>query len=113
MKAPRRARMPQATDPSGMVRIAGGTFPMGSDRRYPEAAPAHHVTVSAFWMDPHPVTHAREPLRTARRVMKVGSYLCAPNCCHHYRPARMVQAIDTATCDLGSRCIVHSDGPWP
>ena len=40
------------------------------------------------------------------RVMKGGSYLCAPNYCRRYRPAaRMAQAIDTSTCHLGFRCI--------
>jgi len=40
--------------------------------------------------------------------MKGGSYLCAPNYCLRYRPAaRMAQAIDTATCHVGFRCIVR------
>ena len=44
-----------------------------------------------------------------RKVMKGGSYLCAPNYCRRYRPAaRMAQAIDTATCHLGFRCIVKT-----
>jgi len=30
---------------------------MGSDRHYPEEAPARLVTVNAFWMDRHPVTN--------------------------------------------------------
>jgi sulfatase modifying factor 1 len=43
-----------------------------------------------------------------RKVMKGGSFLCAPNYCRRYRPAaRMPQAIDTATCHLGFRCIVR------
>ena len=29
----------------GMVSISGATFLMGSDRHYPEEAPAHKVTV--------------------------------------------------------------------
>ena len=41
-----------------MVRIPGGTFRMGSDRHYPEEAPARQVTVGAFWMDPRTVTNA-------------------------------------------------------
>jgi sulfatase modifying factor 1 len=41
----------------GMIRIPGGTFRMGSDQHYPEEAPAHRVTVDAFWMDRHPVTN--------------------------------------------------------
>lgn len=43
-----------------------------------------------------------------RRVMKGGSYLCAPTYCRRYRPAaRMAQAIDTSTCHLGFRCIAR------
>ena len=43
-----------------------------------------------------------------RKVMKGGSFLCAPNYCRRYRPAaRMPQAVDTATCHLGFRCIVR------
>jgi formylglycine-generating enzyme required for sulfatase activity len=40
-----------------MVYIPSGTFRMGSDRHYPEEAPAHHVTVGGFWMDRTPVTN--------------------------------------------------------
>ncbi len=47
-------------------------------------------------------------VRIPRRVMKGGSYLCAPNYCQRYRPAaRMAQPIDTATCHLGFRCIMR------
>lgn len=49
-----------------------------------------------------------------RKVMKGGSYLCAPNYCQRYRPAaRMAQPIDTATCHLGFRCIVRPGAPAP
>ena len=41
----------------GMVWIPGGTFLMGSDKHYPEEAPAHEVTVDGFWMDSHTVTN--------------------------------------------------------
>lgn len=30
---------------------------MGSDKNYPEEAPAHEVTVDGFWMDQHAVTN--------------------------------------------------------
>jgi formylglycine-generating enzyme len=44
-----------------------------------------------------------------RKVMKGGSFLCAPNYCRRYRPAaRMAQPVDTATCHLGFRCIVRA-----
>ena len=47
-------------------------------------------------------------VKIPRRVMKGGSYLCAPNYCQRYRPAaRMAQAVDTSTCHLGFRCIVR------
>src|SRR6476646_2349222 len=41
----------------GMVRLPGGTFRMGSDKHYPEEAPAHRVTVDPFWIDRTPVTN--------------------------------------------------------
>jgi formylglycine-generating enzyme len=41
-----------------MAWIEGGTFMMGSDRHYPEEAPAHRVTVDGFWIDVTPVTNA-------------------------------------------------------
>jgi formylglycine-generating enzyme len=41
-----------------MVELPGGTFRMGSDRFYPEEAPARNVSVDAFWIDRHPVTVA-------------------------------------------------------
>jgi formylglycine-generating enzyme required for sulfatase activity len=48
-------------------------------------------------------------VRIPRKVMKGGSYLCAPNYCRRYRPAaRMAQPIDTSTCHLGFRCVVRS-----
>jgi len=50
-------------------------------------------------------------IKIPRKVMKGGSYLCAPNYCRRYRPAaRMAQAVDTSTCHLGFRCIVRPPG---
>jgi formylglycine-generating enzyme required for sulfatase activity len=47
-----------------------------------------------------------------RKVIKGGSYLCAPNYCRRYRPAaRMPQPIDTSACHLGMRCVIHAEGP--
>lgn len=40
-----------------MIAIAGGRFVMGSDRHYPEEAPAHPVAVDDFEIDPTPVTN--------------------------------------------------------
>jgi formylglycine-generating enzyme required for sulfatase activity len=47
-------------------------------------------------------------VKIPRKVMKGGSFLCAPNYCRRYRPAaRMAQPIDTSTCHLGFRCVVR------
>src|SRR3954454_24044524 len=43
----------------GMRWVPGGTFRMGSDSHYPEAAPAHDVTVDGFWIDSRPVTNEK------------------------------------------------------
>jgi formylglycine-generating enzyme len=53
-----------------MVWIAGGTFRMGSDRHYPEEAPAHHVRVDGFWIDRTPVTN-----RQFREFIKATGYV--------------------------------------
>jgi sulfatase modifying factor 1 len=42
-----------------MVWVPGGEFLMGSDRHYPEEAPAHRVAVGGFWMDRFQVTNER------------------------------------------------------
>ena len=44
----------------------------------------------------------------ARRVVKGGSHLCAPNYCLRYRPsARQGEAVDTSACHIGFRCVVR------
>jgi formylglycine-generating enzyme required for sulfatase activity len=46
--------------------------------------------------------------RRDAKVIKGGSYLCAPNYCRRYRPAaRHPQAIDTGTCHIGFRCVIR------
>jgi formylglycine-generating enzyme required for sulfatase activity len=52
-----RARETDRPSRTSLVWIAGGTFAMGSDKHYPEEAPAHSVTVDGFWIDEHPVTN--------------------------------------------------------
>jgi formylglycine-generating enzyme len=47
-------------------------------------------------------------IRIPRKVLKGGSYLCAPNYCLRYRPAaRIAQQIDSGTCHQSFRCIVR------
>jgi formylglycine-generating enzyme required for sulfatase activity len=47
--------------------------------------------------------------RFARKVIKGGSHLCAPNYCLRFRPAaRQSETVDTSTCHIGFRCVVRS-----
>ncbi|MEX1020592.1 MAG: formylglycine-generating enzyme family protein [Litorilinea sp.] len=51
---------------------------------------------------------AQPGVRIPRKVIKGGSFLCAPNYCLRYRPAaRSPEMIDSSTCHLGFRCIVR------
>src|ERR1700742_4964198 len=42
---------------SDMVWIENGRFTMGSDKHYPEEAPAHEASLDGFWIDRGPVTN--------------------------------------------------------
>lgn len=47
-----------------------------------------------------------------RKVVKGGSFLCAPSYCRRYRPAaRHAQQIDTGMSHIGFRCIKRSEKP--
>jgi formylglycine-generating enzyme len=53
---------------------------------------------------------AQPMVKIPRKVIKGGSYLCAPNYCLRYRPAaRSPEMIDSSTCHLGFRCIIRED----
>jgi formylglycine-generating enzyme required for sulfatase activity len=43
---------------TGMTRVRGGAFLMGSNDHYPEERPVRQAAVGDFWMDAHPVTNA-------------------------------------------------------
>ena len=69
-------------------------------------APPHNPTGGsrALSVDPG------QPLasRTPRKVIKGGSFLCAPNYCRRYRPAaRSAHPVDTSTCHVGFRCVIR------
>ena len=50
-------------------------------------------------------------IRIPRRVVKGGSFLCAPNYCVRYRPAaRHPQMVDTGTVHIGFRCVAAAPG---
>lgn len=65
--------------------------------------------------DPEPSFDRGQPdIPIARRVLKGGSHLCAPNYCKRYRPAaRQPQMEDSATSHLGFRCVRRSLQPGP
>jgi sulfatase modifying factor 1 len=49
-----------------------------------------------------------------RRVIKGGSFLCAPNYCARYRPAaRQPQEVDLSAGHLGFRTVLNAEGPPP
>jgi sulfatase modifying factor 1 len=54
----------------GLIWIEGSTFRMGSDRHYPEEAPAHRVRIDGFWIDRTPVTN-----RQFREFVKATGYV--------------------------------------
>jgi formylglycine-generating enzyme len=56
-ETPASAKAPETPTAEGMTWIPGATFQMGSNEHYPEEAPAHHVTVSGFWIDTLEVTN--------------------------------------------------------
>lgn len=62
--------------------------------------------------DPYRENHASEKADTSRRVIKGGSYLCAPNYCMRYRSgSRQGQEADLATSHLGFRTVLAAPGP--
>jgi formylglycine-generating enzyme required for sulfatase activity len=51
---------------------------------------------------------AQPRVRIPRKVVKGGSFLCAPSYCRRYRPAaRQPQMVDSAMSHLGFRCIIR------
>jgi formylglycine-generating enzyme required for sulfatase activity len=68
-----------------------------------DSAPMGCCAAEAMSIDPSS-QHGQVP----RKVVKGGSFLCAPSYCRRYRPAaRMAQGIDTSTCHMGFRCVVR------
>ncbi|MBX9697933.1 MAG: formylglycine-generating enzyme family protein, partial [Acetobacteraceae bacterium] len=54
---------------------------------------------------------AQPAIRIPRKVVKGGSFLCAPSYCRRYRPAaRHAQMVDTGTSHIGFRCIRRESG---
>ena len=100
--------------PNGYGLLRHGRQRLGVDDRLVPGARPDRAAACCTLENPRggerePSFDPRQPqVRIPRKVMKGGSYLCAPNYCRRYRPAaRMAQPIDTSTCHLGFRCIVR------
>ena len=53
---------------------------------------------------------AQPQIRITRKLVKGGSFLCAPNYCRRYRPAaRHAQMIDSGMSHIGFRCILRPE----
>jgi formylglycine-generating enzyme required for sulfatase activity len=53
---------------------------------------------------------AQPQIKIPRKVVKGGSFLCAPSYCRRYRPAaRHAQMIDSGMSHIGFRCIKRED----
>jgi formylglycine-generating enzyme required for sulfatase activity len=51
---------------------------------------------------------ATPAIRIPRKVVKGGSFLCAPSYCRRYRPAaRHAQPVDTGMSHIGFRCVLR------
>ena len=97
----------------GFFRTApAGTYPPNGYGLYDTAGNVWEWTTTWFRPGHVPVEPTKEqsfdPAEpgAAKRVMKGGSFLCAPNYCHRYRPAaRSRTTPDSGLSNLGFRCV--------
>ncbi|MBY5751436.1 formylglycine-generating enzyme family protein [Rhizobium leguminosarum] len=100
----------------GLYDMIGNVWEWTADywsTRHPE--PAKHsccIPSNPRSIDVEASYDPRQPaIRIARRVLKGGSHLCAPNYCRRYRPAaRHAEPEDTSTSHVGFRCVRRSRG---
>jgi formylglycine-generating enzyme required for sulfatase activity len=68
-----------------------------------------HSGESARWTGSRKLRSSPANIKIPRKVLKGGSYLCAPNYCRRYRPAaRHAEPVDTSTSHVGFRCVTRN-----
>lgn len=92
-----------AANRENMRLLDGGRFMMGSDRHYPEEAPARPMRVDRFWIDETPVTNAD----FARFVSETGYVTLAENA----PDPRDYPGMDPAMARPGSPVFRRTSGP--